>query len=99
MCIRDSSNTFYTYDCDWSRIEASHVESYYCFTEDVCCDAANRLIYEGVDPSKIIIEDTDSNENLFRAIGNAKTDTVYMITKLHSFESMEKYIEEHEGGR
>lgn len=93
------SNTFYTYDCDWSRIEASHVESYYCFTEDVCCDSANRLIYEGVDPSKIIIEDTDSNENLFRAIGNAKTDTVYMITKLHSFESMEKYIEEHEGGR
>ena len=90
-------NTFYAYDCDFGKLIKSDVERYFCFSERVCYDTANRLIYEGVDPSKIEVADTEDVETIFRQIENAQTDNIYLITWLHTYEHMEKYIKK-EGG-
>ncbi len=87
------ANSFYAYDCDLSGLAASNVEKYFCFSERVCYDTANRLIYEGVDPQMISIADTEAVETIFREIEAAETDNIYLITWLKTFVHMKEYIE------
>ena len=91
------ANSFYAYDCDFGRLVKSDVEKYFCFSDHVCYDTANRLIYEGVDPAMIEIADTEDVETIFRQIENSETDNIYLITWLHTYEHMEKHIRK-EGG-
>ena len=86
------TNTFYAFDCDFSELTAGDVEKYFCFSERVCYDTANRLIYEGVDPSKITIADTEDVDTIFAEIDKAQTDNIYMITWLHTYEHMQKKL-------
>ena len=92
------TNTFYTFDCDFSELVKGKVERYFCFSERVCYDTANRLIYEGVDPKKITVADTEEVDKIFGEIDQAKTDNIYMITWLHTYEHMQKklHLEEKE---
>ncbi|MGL4607399.1 MAG: MurT ligase domain-containing protein [Eubacteriaceae bacterium] len=93
------TNTFYAFDCDFKPLVNSKVEKYFCFSEHVAYDTANRLIYEGVNPEEISIMNSDNLTEIFSEIDKAKTDNIYLITKLATFESMKKYIEggvEHE---
>ena len=69
------------------------MESYFCFSEAVCYDTANRLIYEGVDKSKIAVANTEDINVLFEQFDKAETDNIYLITWLHTFEHMKKDIE------
>jgi UDP-N-acetylmuramyl tripeptide synthase len=87
------ANSFYAFDCDLSKLAASDVESYFCFSEAVCYDTANRLIYEGVDKSKIAVANTEDINVLFEQFDKAETDNIYLITWLHTFEHMKKDIE------
>lgn len=88
--IPSYTNTFYSFDCDFSTLVDSNVERYLFFTDYVCYDAANRLIYEGVSPEKIeIIEGEDASE-ILASIKKAHTDNIYLITWLHTFEDMQK---------
>lgn len=87
------TNSFYAFDCDLSGLVRSDVEKYFCFSEAVCYDTANRLVYEGVDPSMISIEETEEVETIFREIEAAETKNIYLITWLHTFDHMKKYIE------
>jgi hypothetical protein len=88
--IPSYTNTFYSFDCDFSTLVDSNVERYLFFTDYVCYDAANRLIYEGVSPEKIeIIEGEDASE-ILSSIKKAHTDNIYLITWLHTFEDMQK---------
>lgn len=87
------TNSFYAFDCDLSGLVRSDVEKYFCFSEAVCYDTANRLVYEGVDPSMISIEETEEVETIFRKIEAAETKNIYLITWLHTFDHMKKYIE------
>lgn len=87
------TNSFYAFDCDLSSLVRSDVEKYFCFSEAVCYDTANRLVYEGVDPSMISIEETEEVETIFREIEAAETKNIYLITWLHTFDHMKKYIE------
>ena len=68
------------------------MEKYFCFSERVCYDTANRLIYEGVDPSLISIADTEDVDTIFAEIEKAETDNIYMITWLHTYEHMQKKL-------
>ena len=86
------ANSFYAFDCDFSKLVRSDVEKYFCFSERVCYDTANRLIYEGVDPKDISIADTEDVEVIFREIEEAETDNIYLITWLHTYEYMEKIL-------
>ena len=86
------TNTFYAFDCDFSELAAGDVEKYFCFSERVCYDTANRLIYEGVDPSLISIADTEDVDTIFAEIEKAETDNIYMITWLHTYEHMQKKL-------
>ncbi len=88
------TNTFYSFDCDFSGLINSNVEKYFCFSDHVCYDTANRLIYAGVDPEKITIKETDDIEAIFEEIEKAETDNIYIITLLKNFYSMEKYIQQ-----
>ena len=84
--------TFYAYDCDFSRLIKSKVEKFFCFTEAVCYDTANRLIYEGVDSSDISVVETEDAKVLLEEIESAETDNIYLITWLHAYEHLEKYL-------
>lgn len=92
------TNTFYAFDCDFSELASGDVEKYFCFSERVCYDTANRLIYEGVDPALISIADTEDVDTIFAEIDKAETDNIYMITWLHTYEHMQKklHLEEKE---
>ena len=90
------ANTFYAFDCDYSRLVRSNVEKYYCFSDPVCYDAANRLIYEGVPEDKITVDPADDPASILKVIDSAETDDVYLITWLHIFENLQKYIAKEE---
>ena len=94
------TNTFYMFDCDFSRVVSSNVERYFCFSDPVCYDAANRLLYEGVDPDMITIDPKDDPETILGEIEKCETDDVYLITWLHIFENLQAYVkkegEDHE---
>lgn len=87
------ANSFYAYDCDLSKLVKSDVEKYFCFSDRVCYDTANRFIYEGVDPSMISVADTEAVEVIFKEIEEAETDNIYLITWLHTYYTMRKYID------
>lgn len=91
--IPNYTNTFYAFDCDLSELVKSSVEKYFCFSDRVCYDTANRLIYEGVDPSVISIADTEAVETIFKEIESVETDNIYLITWINTFYHMKKYIE------
>lgn len=90
------TNTFYMYDCDAKALIDSDVEKFYCFSDVVCYDTANWLIYEGVDPEKIIVEDTNDVEKILETITSFETDNIFLATWLHDFEAMKKFIEKEE---
>lgn len=87
------TNTFYAFDCDFKPLVESKVEKYFCFSEHVSYDTANRLIYEGVPKDKMTIMDSDDLSKIFAEIDKAKTNNIYLITKLATFENMKKFIE------
>ena len=84
------TNTFYMYDCDFSELVKGDVEKYLFFTKYVCYDAAIRLKYEGVSPDKIQIIDGEDAKDILDAIRKAKTDNIYIITWIHTFNDMQK---------
>lgn len=93
------TNTFYTYDCDFDRLRDANVESCICFSAVVAWDAANRLHYAGVPKEKIRVLATNDDETILKALDQYSCRNVYMITWLHKFESMKKYVTEHGGAR
>lgn len=82
------TNTFYAFDCDFEPLVNSGVERYYCFSEHVCYDTANRLIYEGVPEDIIDIADNEDVNELFKEFDKVKTDNIYLITWLQTFDKM-----------
>ena len=90
--IPSYTNTFYTFDCDFSGVTESNVEDYMSFTEYVCYDVAERLIYAGVPREKIKIMNTEDGDVIFDAVRNAKTDNIYLITWIHTFHDMQKKV-------
>lgn len=86
-------NTFYAFDCDFKPLIDSKVERYLCFSEHVSYDTANRLIYDEVNKEDITIMDSDDIKEIFAEIDQAKTDNIYLITWISTFEKMKKFIE------
>lgn len=88
------ANTFYAYDCDWSGVVKSNVEKFFIFSDRVSYDTANRLIYEGADPDIISVADNEDIIGIFKEIESAETDNIYLVTWLHTYEAMEKYLKQ-----
>ena len=86
------TDTFYAFDCDFSRVVSSGVEKYFCFSDPVCYDAANRLLYEGVDPDLITTDPKDDPETILREIDSCEADDIYMITWMHIFQNLQEYV-------
>ncbi|MDD4377856.1 MAG: MurT ligase domain-containing protein [Eubacteriales bacterium] len=92
--IPNYANSFYAFDCDFEKLVDSNVEKYFCFSDRVCYDTANRLIYEGVPKEMISIADTEAVEVIFKEIESVETDNIYLITWIKTFGYMKKYIEQ-----
>lgn len=86
------TNTFYTYDCCLDELIESDVERYFCFSEAVCYDIANRLLYAGVPRELITVIETDDVDTILSEIDKAETDNIYLITWLYTFEAMKRKI-------
>lgn len=87
------SNTFYSYDCDFKNLIESNVEKYICFSKTVSFDTANRLLYEGIEKDKITIIDNDNVDEILKEIDKYPINNVYLITWLHTYEDIKKYLE------
>ncbi|MDD6328421.1 MAG: MurT ligase domain-containing protein [Eubacteriales bacterium] len=86
------TNTFYAFDCDFKDMEASNVDHYICFSEAVAYDSANRLIYEGIPSDKITILPTQDAETIMKEIEKHETNNVYLITWLHTYYDIQKFL-------
>lgn len=86
------TNTFYAFDCGLDRLIESGVERYICFSEAVVYDAANRLIYAGIDPDKISILPTDDVTAITKELDKYDVDNVYLITWLKKYHDLDRYI-------
>ena len=84
------TNSFYAFDCDFSKLVKTDVEKYFVYSTVVNYDTANRLIYEGVDPDKIEIIDTDDFASFVDRIDECEARKVYMITFLMMFDELGK---------
>lgn len=86
------TNTFYGFDCDYDKLMASNIEKYICFSEAVAYDTANILLYAGVNREKIEILPTEDIEKILSEIDKYDVSNVYLITWLHAYEELQKYI-------
>ncbi len=94
------TNTFYAWDCDIDTLENSNVDRYICFSDAIAYDSANRLIYAGIDKNKISILPTEEEEEILKELDKYECNNVYLITWLHGYEKLSKYIEnKKEGGK
>ena len=82
-------NSFYGFDCDFSRMIKSNVKKFLCVTDTVCYDAANSFMYGGVDESMIEILPTSDVSEILEAIAKEDTDNVYLTMELAKFEKMQ----------
>ncbi len=86
------TNSFYTYDCDFKPLIESNVDYFYCFSPAVCYDTALRISYEDFDMEKVEIEETEDPEKIFNKIIETDNTNIYLITWLHTFEDLKKYV-------
>ena len=89
------TNTFYAFDCEFDKLISSNVCRYICFSGTVAYDAANRLIYAGVPKELISVLPTNDDKAILTELAKYDCDNVYLLTWLHKYESLEKYIHEH----
>lgn len=87
------TNTFYSYDCNFKPLIKSNVEKFICFSKWVCYDTANRILYEDVNKDKVVIVEDDDVSKIMKEIMNCQSNNVYLITWLHTFEDIQKYVE------
>ena len=87
------SNTFYSYDCDFSALMEADVEKFICFDPVTCHDIANRLVFAGCPPEKIEIIPTVEPEKLLERIAKAESENVYLITLLKIFHEIKTAAE------
>lgn len=89
------TNTFYTYDCDFSGLIDSGVSHYICFSGTVAYDAALRLMYAGVPREKITILPTNDDATIVAELNKHECANVYLITWLHKYEHLAEYAKKH----
>lgn len=86
------TNTFYSFAVGLERLEESNIERYICFSEAVSYDIANRLLYGGIDPTKITILPSNDKDAILAEIDKCSSDNVYLIAKLKTFEELDKKL-------
>lgn len=84
--------TFYAFDCDFSGIKNTNLEKIIAFSNVVCYDTANRFIYEGIELEKIATINSDNVKDIMEAIDSTNSKTVYLGTKLYTFNKIVDYI-------
>jgi len=89
------TNTFYTYDCDFSGLIDSRVSHYICFSGTVAYDAALRLIYAGVPREKITILPTNDDATIVAELNKHECTNVYLITWLKKYLHLAEYAKHH----
>jgi UDP-N-acetylmuramyl tripeptide synthase len=86
------ANTYYAYECNFKPLLASGIEKAICFSEYVCYDVANRLIYDGADMDKMLVINSDMPERVMEAIEKCSSENVYFITLMRVMDGFKKYI-------
>ncbi len=86
-------NSFYGFDCDYSKTAVTGGIKFICVTDTVCYDAANSLIYGGIDPSLIEIIPTSDVHEILELIAGQGTDNIYLTMKLAKYEEMKALTE------
>lgn len=89
------AGNYYSYDCDFGKLESGDVMQYICMSKTVCYDAATRLVLEGIPAEKIKVLPTEDYDELLKELENYDCDNVYLLTWMHSYYkcagSVEKY--------
>lgn len=89
------SNTFYFFDCNFREIAKTPVEKYIVFSKTVCYDAANRMIYDGADASKMEIYDYEEDISvILRKMDEIKTKNIYILTGMKPYNKIKHFLAE-----
>ena len=87
------SNTFYFFDCNFRKIAKTAVEKYIIFSKTVCYDTANRLVYDGVDKSKMEVYDYEEDVGeILKKIDNIKTNNIYILTGMKPYNKIKSFL-------
>lgn len=91
------TNTFYFFDCDFTKCISKTVEEYVCFSKTVAYDTANRMIYAGADEKRIKVYDVEDNFPLiFEDLDTIKTNNIYIITGMKPYKKIKAFFEKGE---
>lgn len=93
------TNTFYSYDCDFRKLLDSNISHCICFSGTVAYDAALRLVYDGLDQSKLTVLPTNDEAAIVNEIQKHSCDNVYMVTWLKKYQAIVDYAQKHMGGK
>ena len=87
------TNTFYFFDCDFSKVTKTDVEQYVSFSRTVCYDCANRMIYDGASPDKMKIYNIEDDfDIIFETLNELKTDNIYIITGMKPYKKIKEFF-------
>lgn len=87
------TNTFYFFDCDFTKCVSKKVEEYVCFSKTVAYDTANRMLYAGADAKKVKVYDVEDDFDLiFEDLDNLKTDNIYIITGMKPYKKIKAFF-------
>ncbi len=87
------TESFYTFDCDYTALINGNVEKFFCFSRTLVYDIAKQLEYFGADTNKLIVKDTEEVEDIFEVIDNSKAKVVYIICTLHNYDEIRKKVQ------
>ena len=88
------TETFYTYDCDFTVLADSNVERFICAGRAVAHDTANRLVYAGVPRDKITIVDSDDPHGFLDILKRDQPERAYVLAYLGYYKKVRKAINE-----
>lgn len=86
-------NSFYAFECDYSQLAESNLRKILVVTDTSAYDAANCLIYGGVDPSIIEVIPTSDPEKILDAAIGCECGNIYLTVNMTTFKQIRKFAE------
>ena len=93
------AGSFYFFDCDFAAIAQGELAACVAFSETICYDLAQRMIYAGVPEEKVTALDTEEPGPVLELLENCDAPVIYILTNTKHFRLINDYILSHGGTR
>ena len=93
------AGSFYFFDCDFAAIAQGDVAACVAFSETICYDLAQRMIFAGVPEEKVTALDTEEPGPVLELLEGCDAQVIYILTNTKHFRLINDYILSHGGKR